>query len=199
MSKKYRFDDREIENAILSAKNAYEGVISFGDWLSFFGAMDRGGVPDAFAKDQLSKGLGALMAAGVVDLGKAKAIYYAAFPKEGNDTPDPRCVSTPEHGGKPLRWIRRSAAYFAGSITVSQISASERRAEASDHGPLFHQRMDFVDKLGLLVNMRCVSLGAALAIYRMAFPEEGKKEETEIGGASAPTRRPRSGRPDRRV
>ena len=179
MSKKYRFSDREIENAILSAKNAYKGTILVDDWLNFFVAMDRGGVPDAFAKDQLAKGLGALMAADVVDLGKAKAIYYAAFPKEGSGAPDPRCVSTPEHGGKPLRWIQRSTAYHAGDITVSQIGASKRRAEASDHGPLFHQRWDFADKLGNLVSMRYISLGAALAIYHMAFPEEGKKEEAK--------------------
>jgi hypothetical protein len=177
MSKKYRFNDRELENAILSAKNVYEGSLPFDDWLGFFDAMDRGGVSDAFAKDQLAKGLGALMAAGAVDLGKAKAIYYAAFPKEGSGAPDPRLVPLPERGGKALRWIQRSAAYYAGDITVSQIEASERRAEASDRRPLFHQRWDFADKLGILVSMRCVSPGAALAIHRMAFPEEGAEKE----------------------
>ena len=180
MSKKYRFNDRELENAILSAKNVYEGSLPFDDWLGFFDAMDRGGVSDAFAKDQLAKGLGALMAAGAVDLGKAKAIYYATFPKKMDGGPNPRLVPLPERGGKELRWIQRSAAYYAGGITVSQFAASERRAEASDRRPLFHQRWDFADKLGILVSMRCVSPGAALAIHRMAFPEEeAEKEEAK--------------------
>jgi hypothetical protein len=177
MSKKYRFSDRELENAILSAKNVYERSIPANDWPDFFGAMSRGGVSDALAKDQLVSGLGALMAAGVVDLGKAKAIYYAAFPKKGSGVQDPRCAPIPEHGGKPLRWIQRSADYYLGDITVSQIGASRRRAEASDHDPLSRQRWDFADKLGLLVSMRCVSPGAALAIYHMAFPEEGAEKE----------------------
>lgn len=122
MSKKYRFNDRELENAILSAKNVYEGSLPFDDWLGFFDAMDRGGVSDAFAKDQLAKGLGALMAAGAVDLGKAKAIYYATFPKKMDGGPNPRLVPLPERGGKELRWIQRSAAYYAGGASPSASS-----------------------------------------------------------------------------